>query len=134
MAKKTTWAYNPKPVKLDEFSRNVLLSRTKKFVASSKQLEPIVNRVVIRAGRIYVYHLVEAFIPEGGEAHFIKPLIDGKYNEFPFARITLFDKKGDRCTLDWQRHNGQWATILEDSLDECLKFIQDDESWFQKAY
>jgi len=123
------WVYSPKSVQLDQFTRSTLLIQVKKFVASSEKLSKAVNRIAVRAGRIYLYHLVKPFIPEGEEVHFIKPLIDGKYNEFPFARITLYDKKYDTCTAEWQRHNGQWMTLKEGSLDECLQFIRDDNTW-----
>lgn len=129
MAKKT-WVYSPKPVKLDGFIKDRLLIRVKEFIASSKQLIQIVNRIAIRAGRIYLYHLVEAFIPKGVKVHFIKPLIKGKYNEFPLARISLYDKEGNNSTVDWQRHTGQWITLHKGSLDECLRFIRDDKTWF----
>ncbi|MFQ6094115.1 MAG: hypothetical protein ACE5OR_15840 [bacterium] len=130
---KKTWVHSPKPVQLDRFTKDVLLIRVKEFVASSERLTQVVNRIAIRAGRIYLYHLVKAFIPEGVEVHLIKPLIEGKYNEFPLARITLYDKKGDKCTVDWQRHTGQWITLHEGSLDECLQFIRDDKTWFYQA-
>jgi len=39
---------------------------------------------------------VEQFILKDMEVQFIKPLIDGKYAEFPMARITLFDAKGEQ--------------------------------------
>lgn len=127
---KKIWVYSPKPVQLDWFTKDVLLTRVKEFIASSKWLTQMVSRISIRAGRIYIYHLVEAFIPENAEVYFIKPLIEGKYNEFPLARITLYDKKGDTCTVDWQRHTGQWITLHRGALDGCLQFIQDDKTWF----
>ncbi len=127
---KRTWVYSPKPVRLDQAANDVLLIRVKEFVASSERLTQTVNRIAVRQGRIYLYHLVEAFIPKGIKVHFIKPLIKGKYNEFPLARITLYDKEGDNCTTDWQRHTGQWITLHEGSLEKCLQFIQNDKTWF----
>ena len=75
-----------------------------------------------------LYELVEQFIPEG--AIIIKPLIDGKYLEFPYARITMNDTKGNNCSADWQRHNNQWIELFTGTLKECLNNIEDDDSWF----
>jgi len=127
---KGMWVYNPKPAKLTQNAKDFLLKRVNNFVASSERLSKEVNRIDIRAGRIYLFHLVEQFIPTGIEVQFIKPLIDGKYVEYPMARITLFDAKGEQCTADWLRHTGQWYKIYEGSLDECLKFIEDNQQWF----
>lgn len=127
---KGVWVYNPKPVKLTQSGKEFLLKRVNDFVASSERLSKEVNRVDIRAGRIYLFHLVEQFVPKDIEVQFIKPLVDGKYAEFPAARITLFDVKGELCTADWLRHTGQWYDIYKGSLEECLKFIEDNEHWF----
>jgi hypothetical protein len=127
---KRTWVYSPKPAQLDRFTKDMLKDKVQKFIESSERLSQKVNRIEIKAGRIYLYHLVEPFIPKGGKVRWIKPLIEGKYLEFPLARITLYDKRGDRCTGDWQRHTGQWISLHKGSLNECLKFIQDDNSWF----
>lgn len=116
-----------KPVQLDRFAKDMLMRRVKEFIASSERLSRIVNRVAVRAGRIYLYHLVEPFLLEGEE---VQDLVDGKYNEFPFARLTLSDRWGNACTVDWQRPNGQWVSLYKGSLTECLQFIQDDEAWF----
>lgn len=118
---KAVWMYNPKPTKLTQNGKELLLKRVNDFVASSERLSEEVKRIDVRAGRIYLFHLVEQFI---------KPLIDGKYAEFPMARITLFDAEGEKCTADWLRHTGQWYNIYEGNLEECLNFIEDNEQWF----
>jgi len=92
------------------------------------KLSKKVSRVDMRGNRIYLYELVEQFNPHGAE--FIKPLIDGKYLEFPYARITLHDKNGSRSTADWQRHNGQWVTLFEGQYSECIANIEEDGNWF----
>ncbi|MCF2139409.1 MAG: hypothetical protein K9W44_05070 [Candidatus Lokiarchaeota archaeon] len=56
----------------------------------------------------------------------IEPLINGKYEEFIFARITLFEEKLTHCTADWQRHNLKWYTVHEGTLEDCLKYIEND--------
>ena len=49
-------------------------------------------------------------------------MIDGKYAEFPYARITALKNK--EFTVDWQRHTGQWVQLAEEnSLIEALKFM-----------
>lgn len=125
-----TWVCSPKPPQLDRFAKDILKEKVQKFINSSKRLSQKVNRIQIRAGRIYLHYLVEPFIPKGQKVQWIKPLIKGKYLEFPLARITLYDKRADRCTADWQRHTGQWISFHKGSLNECLKFIRDDRVWF----
>ncbi|KZE74390.1 hypothetical protein AV654_29310 [Paenibacillus elgii] len=65
------------------------------------------------------------------DVQFIKSLIDGKYAEFPMARITLYDNQGNRCEADWQRHTGQWVNLFSGNITECLSFIEENEQWFQ---
>ena len=81
---KRTWVYSPKPVRLEKAANDALLRRVKESIASSNGLTQTVNRIAVRQGRVYLYHLVEAFIPKGVKVHFIKPLIKGKYNELPW--------------------------------------------------
>ena len=82
----------------------------------------------MRANHIYLYELVEQFKTEG--VIYTKPLIDDKYLEFPYARITLLDNKGEKCTADFQRHNEQWMSMYNDTLEGCIKHIEDDDSRF----
>jgi hypothetical protein len=124
------WVYDPKPAVLKQREKEELSKKVSDFVASSKRLSEIVNRINIRAGRVYLYQLVEQFMPEDIDVQFIKPLIDGKYIEFPLARITLFNKYGDKCTADWQGSNERWMVIYQGNLEECLKFIEEKDMWF----
>jgi hypothetical protein len=57
-------------------------------------------------------------------------LIDGKYLEFLLARITVYDQNGSECTADWLRHTGQWHVLNKGTIEECLKFIEDNQQWF----
>lgn len=128
---KYTWVYSPQPAKLTETDKARLLKQVDAFVAASEKVSKIINRTAIRGGRIYFYHLYEPWIPEEGSGvYLIKPLIDGKYFEDNYARITVYDKKGEQCTVDWQRHNNQWITLHEGSLELCLQAIENDNEWF----
>lgn len=84
----------------------------------------------IRAGRIYLYRLHEQFGWDNPDVPFIKPLIDGKYVEFPMARITVYDTHGNTCEADYQRHTGQWMNIYEGGITSCLAFIEQNDQWF----
>ncbi|NME97987.1 hypothetical protein [Aneurinibacillus aneurinilyticus] len=84
------WASNYKPAKLSESDKMRLRSVVSKFIESSSRLREIVHRIEIKAGRIYLYRLHEQFGWDNPDVQFIKPLIDGKYAEFPMARITLY--------------------------------------------
>jgi hypothetical protein len=112
------WVYSPKPTKLTKYEKEEILKKVTQYVEESTKLKEKVSRLDVKAGRIYLYELVEQFNPEG--AIFIKPLIDGKYLEFPLGRITLYDSIGENCTADWQRHTGQWITLYEGNLEDCI--------------
>jgi hypothetical protein len=116
-----------KPKKLKEYEKTRLISRVKEYISNSEKLSKTINRYSIRAGRIYLYHLVEQFGWDNPNSKFIKPLIDGKYAEFPYARISIYNNK---CTLGWQRHNEQWAELFEGTLEECFAFIDEQNQWF----
>ncbi|PIV59462.1 MAG: hypothetical protein COS14_05865, partial [Bacteroidetes bacterium CG02_land_8_20_14_3_00_31_25] len=82
------------------------------------------------AGRIYLHQLVEQFGWNDPDAKWLKPLIDRKYLELPYARITVLINK--KFSVDWQRHTGQWVQLAEeDSLIEALKFIDNESAYFQ---
>ena len=123
------WVYAPTPPKFTSSEKAHILEKVKTEIIHQTKLSQKVWRMDMRANRIYLYHLVEQFKAEG--AVFIKPLIDDKYIEFPYARITLNDKKGDNSTVDWQRHNNQWITFYSGTLNECLHSIEEDNGWFQ---
>ncbi|WP_161798321.1 hypothetical protein [Aneurinibacillus tyrosinisolvens] len=46
------------------------------------------------------------------------------------GRITLYDKAWNKCTADWQRHNEKWISAYEGTIDECLRFVEENEEWF----
>ncbi len=119
---------NPKPKKLTEFQKAEILNEVDKFIKKSEKLSKKINRTQIRIGRVYLYHLVKQFGWDDPESKFIKPLIDGKYSEFHYARITIYDNE---CSLDWQRHNNKWVTITIGSMQECLQSIDETGGWFE---
>lgn len=77
-----------------------------------------------------MYRLHEQFGWDNPGVQFIKPLIDGKYAEFLMARITLYDTQGNACEVDYQRHTGQWMSLHEGDVANCLTFIEENEQWF----
>lgn len=127
---KKTWVYDPKPVKLEKSDREILLKHVHEYINVTYKLKKAVKRIDIRAGRIYLYYFVEQFGWNDPDRVFFKPLIDGKYAELPFARITIFDSRYNDCSTDWHRHNDQWISIHQGTLEDCLKFIEDDNSLF----
>ena len=120
-----------KPVrpKFDDIAKRGFLRQTQKKIDSSKKLKQKVSRIAMKGNRVYLYQLVEQFQPEGKV--YLTPLIDGKYLEFPFARITINDARAEYCTADWQRHNERWISLFEGTFQVCLKEIDDDKTWFQ---
>ncbi|HWO95140.1 hypothetical protein [Paenibacillus ehimensis] len=125
------WISNPKPAKLSASDKSRLESVVSQFISGSSRLSEIVYRVDIKAGRIYLYRLHEQFGWDKPDVQFIKPLIDGKYAEFPMARITLYDAAGDKCEADWQRHTGRWINLFTGNITESLSFIEENEQWYQ---
>ena len=122
------WVKVKKPIKLSQWEKNSLMKRIEEEVAKTTKVCKDVSRIEIRAGRIYFYKLYEQIFIEG--AIFTRPLIDGKYFEFPYARITIFDAKCRDCSLNWQRPNNQWMTLHEGSLEECIQEIEVND-WFR---
>ncbi|WP_025690678.1 hypothetical protein [Paenibacillus zanthoxyli] len=125
------WSYNPKPIKLEATDKSRLEAAVKQYITASPVLGQTVHRFEVKAGRIYLYRLHEQFGWDNPETQFIKPLIDGKYAEFPMARITLFDVRGEKCEAAFQRHTGQWVSLYEGDILECLGFIEENDQWFQ---
>ena len=114
----------PTPKKLTDYEKSDLKEKVQEFVQKSEKLSKKVNRFEI-------FELHSYALPDGWddpEAKFIVPLIDGKYAEFPYARITVFTN--ERFSLGWQRHNGQWIELFEDTLLGCLDYIDKDNAHF----
>jgi hypothetical protein len=97
-------------------------------IEKTTKLKEIVSKIQVKAGRVYLFYLYEVNVPEG--AILLKPLIDGKYIELILARISIYDKSHKTCTLDWQRHNNEWMTIEEGSLEECIQ-MSEKSDWFE---
>jgi len=70
---------NFKPKKLDRFQKAKISSEVEDFIKKSEKLSKSVNRIAVKAGRVYLYQLVEQFGWDDPESKFIKSLIDGKY-------------------------------------------------------
>lgn len=122
------WVFKPQLAKLNKKEKVELTTKVNKYLAESNKLKGKISKIEVKASRIYFYELVEQDIPEG--CIVLKPLIDGKYFEFPYGRITLYDAKGDKCTADWQRHNNQWISLFEGNLEDCIKYMEQSDSWF----
>ena len=129
-AKKTqrAWVQTSRATKFSADEKTKVQEQVQKHVNNSDKLQKRVSRVSMRSNRVYLYELIEPYKPEG--AVFIKPLIDDKYLEIPYARITLNNNAGTKCTLDWQRHNEQWVSLYEGTLQECLDSLDNDTAWF----
>ena len=80
------WVYKPSAPKFTSMDKEKTIAKTKEIIAGHPKVSTKVSRIEMRANRIYLYELVEQFEQEG--AVYIKPLIDGKYLEYPYARLT----------------------------------------------
>lgn len=122
------WMYKQQAPKFTSSEKAKKLEQVKSIIEKHPKLSKKVSRVDMRANRIYLYELVEQLRIDG--AIYIKPLIEDKYLEFPYARITLNDANGNSCNADFQRHNEQWMTLHTGTLAECLSNIETDNIWF----
>ena len=122
------WVYQLQSPKFIANEKTKILTKINELIRQLPKISQKVSRVEMRANRIYLYELVEQFKSEG--TIFTKPLIEDKYLEYPYARMTLQDTQGNNCTVDWQRHNNRWITLYSGTLQECIRNIEDDECWF----
>ena len=128
MKNKVLMKGSPKPVSLDQQQKEALSNEIQLFIANSPKLSKRINRFDIKANHVYFYYLVEQFRWDDPEAKFIKPLIDGKYAEFKYARITIYQLE---CTIDWLRSNDQWLSLFTGTFTECLKNMDENNEWFE---
>jgi hypothetical protein len=130
MAKKQQkiWAYKPQPPKFTSNEKNEILLKIQMVIANLPKLSQKVSKINMRGKWVYMYELIEQEKTEG--VIFTKPLINGKYLEYPYARITVHDASGNKCSADCQRYNDQWMTIHTGTLTECLEGIENDDGWF----
>jgi hypothetical protein len=125
---KKVWGYSSPSPKITADKKTQILEKITAIIKASPKLTKKVSRFDVKANRLYLYKLEEIFISKG--AVYLGTLIDGKYAEFIYARITLNDPLCDNCTVDWQRHNNKWITLHGGTLTECLNYIEDDDGWF----
>ena len=127
--RKMVWAYSgKKPISIQKAEKERILDIVEKEIERTEKVKQKTSRMEIRAGRIYIYELYEPMQMEG--VVYTKPLVDGKYLEIPFMRITIYNKGYTDCTLDYQRYNDQWMTIDSGTLTECIEKAENSE-WFE---
>jgi len=122
------WVQASQRVKFDAGGKAEILRQAQEIVNASAKLRQKVSRMDMRGNRVYLYELFEPSKSEG--AIFTKPIINGKYLEYLYARVTVNNDAATSCTLDWQRHNGQWMELKSGTLQECLTQIENDDTWF----
>ena len=105
-----------------------MIKEVESFIKNSPKLSKSIHRFEIRAGRVYFFQLLEQLGWNDPNTHFTIPLIDGRYAEFKYARITIY---ANECTLDWQRSNDQWMTVFTGTFIECLQHMDESDEWFQ---
>jgi hypothetical protein len=120
--------YSKKPIKLQNFEKEMLLRIIQEEISKRDKIKKMASRVDVRAGRVYVYERYEPTQVEG--VVYTKPLIDGKYLEIPYLRITLYNKDYSDCTLDYQRYNDQWMTLYSGTSSDCINEAE-ESVWFE---
>jgi hypothetical protein len=123
------WVRVKKAITLRQSDKEQVQRIVTDAIEKNTKIKENLSRIVIRAGRVYVYKLFEPAHVEGEGISFTQPLIDGKYLEYPFLRISIYSRNYMDCTLDFQRHNDQWMTIDHGTLEECIAKAETSE-WF----
>jgi len=123
------WVKVPQKAKLKTNDKDRILRQINEFIIASQKMQQRVSRVAIKGAWVYLYELFEPQKSEG--VIFTEPLINDKYLEFKYARITIRNETATICDLDWQRHNEQWMTLYSGTLQECLEYIENNDEWFQ---
>ncbi len=113
------------PIKLSAWEKDNLMVSVKAVIDKTSRLKKYVHRIEVQRGRVYLYYLYETDVPEG--AVLLKPLIDGKYLEYPLARFTIYDKGLKICTFDWQDSTDKWMVLGEGTLEECIQQAETSE-------
>ncbi|MDR0911168.1 MAG: hypothetical protein LBM96_01035 [Methanobrevibacter sp.] len=118
MARKGRFLYPaaPKPVKLSKKDKEELMEIVESEIQKYDKLKEDIDRINIRAGRIYFYYHVE--LTEDRE--YAEGLEKGDILEYGYGRITIFDNEYNNCSLDWLRHTGKWFPIFDGNLKQCI--------------
>ena len=122
------WMYSKKPIKFQMLEREKLLAIMEEEISKTNKIKKMASRVDVRAGRVYIYEQYEPPQIEG--VVYTKPLLEGKYLEAPYLRITIYNHDYSDCALDYQRYNDQWMTLFSGTLSECVKEAEESE-WFE---
>ena len=61
MSSEYVWVYSPKPAKLNQADKISITNKVSEFIKNSSKLNKIVHRIQIKAGRLYIYYLVEKY-------------------------------------------------------------------------
>ena len=123
------WINDVKPTKLKKYEKEKILIQVSELLGRFPKLKNNVSRFEIKAGRLYLIYLVEKYGWDNPDIKITVPLIDGRYQEFYIARVVICDNKAQKCRLDWQSSDGKWIDLKLGTLEECFKFIEEDE-WF----
>ncbi len=122
------WVKAPGPLKLTAAEKDLMVERVRNLVVASKTLAQVTSRIDLQNGRVFLYFLYQPASLEQPSNTNSATLIEGKYIEGCYARITLFKADGFECAAEFERQAGQWVTAREGSLETCLKFIEEKDT------
>ena len=74
-----------------------------------------ISKIDIKTGMVYLY---------------TKKVKTVNSSDKSYARITVYNKTLDHCTLDYQRYNNEWIGIYSGTLEECLTKLEKNDNWF----
>jgi hypothetical protein len=118
----------PKKPTFDKSEKERIIAKTKTLIERLDKLQRNISRIDFKGNRLYLYCLFLQHNPR--QEDYIMPLIDGKYLEYPYARIDFNKADFSDCTVFWQRHNGLWMDMYSGNLDKCLTDMEKDTIFF----
>ena len=114
---------------IEKESREKILARVRQLVAASERLSKVTSAINIKGNQVY---LNQRCLPLDSDTQSAKALIDGRLVEKIFARITVLEKEGARCKLEWPGPGKQWTVLNEGSLEGCVDFLS-KENYFDEG-
>jgi len=115
---------------IEKDAREKIMNRVQQLVAASERLSKATSTVFIKANQVY---LSQHCLPLDLDGKSARALIEGQPVEKIFARITVLEKEGARCKLEWPGPGKEWILLNEGSLESCLDFLSKETYYDEGA-
>jgi hypothetical protein len=112
------WIEVKKPITIQQKEKEKIQQIVADALKKTNTLKVGISRITIRSGRVYLYKWCDPAASE--EFEFIQPPLNRKDLEYLLLRISIYNRNCTNCSLDFQRHTGQWMTVNQGTLEECI--------------